>query len=225
MKAKKVLERVYNPGRLRMAWQQVRKNAGAAGIDKMTVEAFERREDELLKLPLLARVLTGTHPHALLEDHVLQGLGRLVQVQVGQDHRHRLRVFVHQDVGEHPGLHLLQVRETAGVGALLVLDVSTPETPIEVGRFDGARSPHRVAVAGDHAYLADYLSGLRVIDVSIPSAPFQVARYDTPGQAWGVAVGRGCAYVADRSEERRVGENCKSRCPSYDWSNNTPDCA
>ena len=50
MKAKKVVERVYNPGRLRMAWQQVRKNAGAAGIDKMTVEAFERREDELLKL-------------------------------------------------------------------------------------------------------------------------------------------------------------------------------
>ena len=50
MKHKKVLERVYNPGRLRMAWQQVRKNAGAAGIDKMTVEAFERREDELLKL-------------------------------------------------------------------------------------------------------------------------------------------------------------------------------
>jgi hypothetical protein len=50
VKAKKVLERVYNPGRLRMAWQQVRKNAGAAGIDKMTVEAFERREGELLKL-------------------------------------------------------------------------------------------------------------------------------------------------------------------------------
>ena len=50
MKHKKMLERVYNPGRLRMAWQQVRKNAGAAGIDKMTVEAFERREDELLKL-------------------------------------------------------------------------------------------------------------------------------------------------------------------------------
>jgi len=50
VKHKNVLERVYNPGRLRMAWQQVRKNAGAAGIDKMTVEAFELREDELLKL-------------------------------------------------------------------------------------------------------------------------------------------------------------------------------
>ena len=49
MKHENVLERVYNPGRLRMAWQQVRKNAGAAGIDMMTVEAFERREEELLK--------------------------------------------------------------------------------------------------------------------------------------------------------------------------------
>jgi len=40
VKHENVLERVYNPGRLRMAWQQVRKNAGAAGIDKMTVEAL-----------------------------------------------------------------------------------------------------------------------------------------------------------------------------------------
>jgi hypothetical protein len=37
VKHKKVLERVYNPGRLRMAWQQVRKNAGAAGIDRRAV--------------------------------------------------------------------------------------------------------------------------------------------------------------------------------------------
>lgn len=49
VKHEEVLERVYNPRRLRMAWQQVRKNAGAAGIDQMTVEEFERREDELLK--------------------------------------------------------------------------------------------------------------------------------------------------------------------------------
>ncbi len=35
MKHEKVLERVYEPGRLRTAGQQVRKNAGAAGIDKM----------------------------------------------------------------------------------------------------------------------------------------------------------------------------------------------
>jgi RNA-directed DNA polymerase len=49
MKAEKVLERVYDWGRLRMAWKQVEKNAGAAGIDKMTVEAFKEREEILLR--------------------------------------------------------------------------------------------------------------------------------------------------------------------------------
>jgi len=48
VKHQKVLEKVYEPGRLYQAWQQVKHNAGAAGIDKMTVEEFENREDELL---------------------------------------------------------------------------------------------------------------------------------------------------------------------------------
>ena len=48
MKHIKVMEQVYEPRRLRKAWQQVKKNAGAAGIDQMTVEAFEQRKDELL---------------------------------------------------------------------------------------------------------------------------------------------------------------------------------
>ena len=43
-----------------MAWQQVRKNAGAAGIDNMTVEAFERREDELLRL-IHEKLKAGTY--------------------------------------------------------------------------------------------------------------------------------------------------------------------
>jgi RNA-directed DNA polymerase len=50
MKANKVLAKVYEPGRLQMAWQQVKKNAGAAGIDRMTVEEFTRREKVLLAL-------------------------------------------------------------------------------------------------------------------------------------------------------------------------------
>lgn len=50
MKHENVVEKVYDPGRLYAAWQQVRSNAGAAGIDGMTVETFERREEELLKV-------------------------------------------------------------------------------------------------------------------------------------------------------------------------------
>jgi RNA-directed DNA polymerase len=44
-----VMERVYEPGRLQSAWRQVKKNAGAAGIDRMTVEEFAGREQELLE--------------------------------------------------------------------------------------------------------------------------------------------------------------------------------
>ena len=50
MKHENVLEKVYEPGRLYAAWQQVRRNAGAAGIDGMSVETFASREDELLQL-------------------------------------------------------------------------------------------------------------------------------------------------------------------------------
>lgn len=50
MKVREVLVKVYEPGRLQMAWQQVRKNAGAAGIDQMTVEEFAQREEQLLAL-------------------------------------------------------------------------------------------------------------------------------------------------------------------------------
>ena len=50
MKVSEVLAKVYEPGRLQRAWQQVKKNAGAAGIDRMTVAEFELREVELLGL-------------------------------------------------------------------------------------------------------------------------------------------------------------------------------
>jgi len=44
-----VIERVYEPRRLHESWQQVKRNAGAAGIDQMTVAVFDRRKDELLQ--------------------------------------------------------------------------------------------------------------------------------------------------------------------------------
>ncbi len=50
MQVEGVMERVYDRGRLHKAWQQIRANAGAAGVDNMTVEAFAEREGELLTL-------------------------------------------------------------------------------------------------------------------------------------------------------------------------------
>ena len=48
--SREVLVKVYDPGRLQMVWQQVKKNAGAVGIDQMTVEEFAQREEQFLAL-------------------------------------------------------------------------------------------------------------------------------------------------------------------------------
>jgi len=60
VKHKRILERVYNPWRLRQAWQRVKKNAGAAGIDEMTVEGFELRKEELIGL-IHEKLKAGTY--------------------------------------------------------------------------------------------------------------------------------------------------------------------
>lgn len=56
----RVLEAIYNPGRLNAAWQQVKKNAGAAGIDGMSVEDFARRKDEVLMV-IQEKLEAGTY--------------------------------------------------------------------------------------------------------------------------------------------------------------------
>lgn len=47
MKEQNVIEKVYSPERLLQAWQQVRRNAGAAGVDRMSVGQFEERIREI----------------------------------------------------------------------------------------------------------------------------------------------------------------------------------
>ena len=49
-KVENVLEKIYEPRRLIEAWQQVRSNAGAAGVDRMSVKDFEERKEELMPI-------------------------------------------------------------------------------------------------------------------------------------------------------------------------------
>jgi RNA-directed DNA polymerase len=45
-----VMEQIYEPRRLIEAWQQVKRNAGAAGTDEMTVNEFDERKGELMPM-------------------------------------------------------------------------------------------------------------------------------------------------------------------------------
>ena len=49
-KIEEVVQRVYNPIRLYRAWEQVKKNNGAPGVDRVSIEEFEGIRDERMKL-------------------------------------------------------------------------------------------------------------------------------------------------------------------------------
>ena len=59
-KHENVLEKVYEPRRLIEAWQQVKTNAGAAGIDRMSVKDFEERKGELMPI-IRDKLIQGTY--------------------------------------------------------------------------------------------------------------------------------------------------------------------
>ena len=59
-KVKDVIERVHSPRRLQRSWEQVRCNAGAAGVDNMTVAAFAGSQEVLLEL-IHQKLKAGTY--------------------------------------------------------------------------------------------------------------------------------------------------------------------
>ena len=59
-KHENVLEQVYEPRRLIEAWQRVKRNAGAAGIDRMSVKEFEERKEELMPI-IRNKLMDGTY--------------------------------------------------------------------------------------------------------------------------------------------------------------------
>ena len=59
-KQENVLEQVYEPRRLLEAWQKVKTNAGAAGIDRMSVDDFEERKSELMPI-IRDKLIQGTY--------------------------------------------------------------------------------------------------------------------------------------------------------------------
>jgi group II intron reverse transcriptase/maturase len=78
----KVLERIYDPRRLRKAWQQVKKNAGAAGIDQMTVSDFEQRKDELIAR-IHAKLKAGTYRFKPVRTVMISKQGSTKQRKLG----------------------------------------------------------------------------------------------------------------------------------------------
>ncbi len=84
-----------------------------------------------------------------------------------------------------------------GAGGLRIIDISHPNTPLEVGCYPTAGEAVDVAVAGSLVFVAVEGEGVQVVNVYNPSAPFEALFFDTPGDARGVALGDEVVYIAD----------------------------
>ena len=82
-----------------------------------------------------------------------------------------------------------------------ILDVSTPETPVEIGQYcdPSRRGVTDVAVSDPYMYVAAGERGLRILDISDPTAPEEVGFYETSGDFYSVTVEGDYIYVADAS--------------------------
>ena len=86
---------------------------------------------------------------------------------------------------------------TRGDAGLVIIDVTSPSTPVEVGIFE--EETVDVALAGQYAYaISD--TGLRVIDVSVPSALVVIGTTWGFHHAEGVVVSGDLVFVACQHE-------------------------
>jgi len=77
-----------------------------------------------------------------------------------------------------------------------VYQTDSAGAPSFVTEFSGGGNAWKLALAGDHAFLADNLRGLVVVDVSDPSQPVELQTYATTGSPRDVDARDGRVYVA-----------------------------
>ncbi len=83
-------------------------------------------------------------------------------------------------------------------GDLVIVDVTNPEDPVEIGRCTIPGKPAGLFVQGDFVFVAGGWAGIRVVNVADPEDPNEVGFYDTPGTASHLKVTEdGFIYLAD----------------------------
>lgn len=113
------------------------------------------------------------------------------------------------------------VYEQGLFAAVRVIDISNVGAPVIVGScFLPASVPWDLAVASNHVYVANDVSGLTVINISTPTVPEVKGSYDVMDKAYGVAYDNGFVYMASGQEGLVVvnvmDEMNPTRISSYD---------
>ena len=80
---------------------------------------------------------------------------------------------------------------------LLVMDVTDPIRPKEIGKLVIPATVYDIVFAGETGYLATGSHGLYVVDVSEPGQPRVLQHHETPGRAHAVRIKDAHALIAD----------------------------
>lgn len=84
-----------------------------------------------------------------------------------------------------------------------IFDVSNPQNPVEISRFDTPQNVFNQAIRDTFAYLCEQ-RGLRIVNVTNPSSPFEVGFCSLPDDANSVFLLGGLAYVACDGQGLRI---------------------
>ena len=86
-----------------------------------------------------------------------------------------------------------------------IVDVSRPDSPVELGDSNAPFEPNDLAVSDGFAFLTAWYNHLRVIDARSPVFPAQIASFELPGRPGGLAVADDFAYVVMSNYVDRLG--------------------
>jgi len=90
-----------------------------------------------------------------------------------------------------------------GVGRrLVILDITDPYAPREVGFCPTPGLAMMVAVAGERAYVADADNRLSIVDISDPSAPSEAGHYNMPAEVRDLEVEGNYVYLVYQNNLR-----------------------
>ena len=101
------------------------------------------------------------------------------------------------DIVVEEGLAYLAVRS----GGVVVVDVSDPEHPVQIGGTGGTANADKLVKAGPYLFVADGSGrAVHVLDVSDPTAPYAVTQVPTGIYPKGLAVAGDYLYVAVQND-------------------------
>lgn len=84
----------------------------------------------------------------------------------------------------------------AGSAGLIIVDISDPSSPSQVGTYPTTAKVTYVTLHGRHAYISDGTNDVVILDITDPTSPSFVGSYSAANTSRGIAVRGNVAYVA-----------------------------